>query len=213
MPSEITRPLYEGEPISFPEFAARTARWVGPWNGYERDVALDAPLPDGFESSSGAVYEKDFRENAAELAKVVAWSPEEADSHAHQHNLFMLKSHLQIVRASRTKARSYQYMSTQVAAWEAPTDEHEGMRARMQEQLDETFKFSLDRVFEVPPEKVSGEAFRESRMRELARRVLRDHKEIDMSQALVEQASAYAKEFKDSLEGWQDVEVPRRVLP
>ncbi len=214
MPTNVTAPLYEGEPMSFPEFAARTARTVSPWNGYERDVAISTPLPDSFESQSGNYYEKLFREDAAELARVASWTPEEAESQAHKHNLLRLKAHLQIVQANRRNLRAYDYMSAQVDAWQAPTEEHEVMRARMQEQLDETFKFTRDNTHSDPPEKVDGSTYREQRIRDLARRVLEVEERLDTSRANVEQASAFAKEFKDSLEGWEDVPVPpRRTLP
>lgn len=213
MPSGVTAPLYDGEPMSFPEFASRAARTVGPWIGYERETPLDVPLPDEFQPGSDEHREKRQREVTAELARVALWSDEEADSQAHRHNLSMLKGHLQIVQSSRKHVRAYEFMSAQVASWQAPTEEHEVMRGVMQNQLDETFGFSLKSVHDAPPEKVSGQEYREIMLRQLARQVQMDQEELDLSHAQVEQASDFAGAFKDSIEGWEDVPVPRRVLP
>ncbi len=212
MPSGVTAPLYNGETMSFPEFASRTARVVSPWNAYERDAPIDAPLSDGFEPR-GSFDEKNFREDATELARVVSWTLEEADQQAFQHNLQELKSYLQSVRTSRERVKAYDFMSAQVAAWQAPTEQHEVMRLVMQKQLDETFSFERERVSEPAPAKITGEALRERTIRYLAHSVLITEGRIDQSQALLEQSSAFASEFKVSLAGWENVPVPRRVLP
>lgn len=213
MPSKVTETLYDGGPTTFPEFAARTARVVDPWVVYERDFPVDAPLPDQFEPFSN-FDEKRFREVATELSQVAMWTAEEADEHAHQSNLAGLKAALQIRRSGRQHLRKYRYMSAQVAAWEAPTEEHEGMRTAMQAQLDETFKFAEDSSRHPTPEKETGPEYQERRMLTLAEEVLRITDSIDVKAAEREQFSAYAKEFKDSLEDWEDVEVPPvRQLP
>jgi hypothetical protein len=212
MPSNVTQPLYDGESLSFPEFAARTAHMVGPWVAYDRDAPLGAPLPDSFESSSDDYREKWFQESALELARVASWTPEEANQHAHSRNLSMLKSHLQSVRAARIQQKRYEFMSAQVAAWQPPTEEHEAMRTAMQRQLDETFGFYL-RLDHKAPTKVTGEKYREETLHFLAVKVVRDFAELDVNRARIEQDSEFAKVFKDSLQDWQDVEVPQRELP
>lgn len=212
MPSGVTEPLYNGEQVTFPEFAARTARIVGPWIGYEREAPLDTPLPDAFESPTDH-YEKRFHDSAVALAEVVSWTPEQAEQEAHRTNLDSLKAHLRAVRASRTHLRQYEYMSTQVAAWVAPTEEHEEMRTVMQAQLDDTFGYDRDYVYKEPPKKVTGEELRARTAEFLAADVLRAEARMGEQTAYLEQASAFASEFKQSLEGWEDVPVPRRELP
>lgn len=213
MPSRVTEPIHSGESLSFPEFAARTARAVGPWVAYERDFPIDAPLPDHFEPFNG-FDEKRFREVSTELGQVAMWTQEEAGAQAHQSNLARLKAALQIRHDGRQQLRRYRHMTAQVAAWEAPTEEHEGMRRAMQSQLDETFKFAEDSSRHPTPEKETGPEYQERRMRELAEEVLRITDRLDISSAQLEQSSVYAKEFKDSLEGWEDVPVPPvRQLP
>lgn len=213
MPSGITQPLYDGESLSFPEFASRTARWVSPWNVYEREAPLDRPLPDAFDSVDDGYYEKRFHDIAMELAEVASWTPEVAEQKAHGVNLSRLKSHLQSVRSSREHLRQYEYMSAQVGAWVAPSDKHEGMRAQMQNQLDETYKYTRESVYATPPEKVTGEQLREARLGQLAADIVRVESRLGEQDLRLEEDSAFAYDFKASLDGWQDVPVARRVLP
>ncbi len=212
MSSAITRELYEGNSVSFPEFADRVAHWVGPLIGVLRDASLDTTIPDALSGRADADGEhaaKRFREKAAELAVVASWSQEEADAHAHRHNLTALKHHIRSIRDSREKRKIFAHMSAQVAAWQPPTEEHEIMRTAMQEQLDKTFELDLSKnLFALPPEKLTGTEFREMQLHYLTRDVLEAKQEMDVSVARNEQVVAFAEEYSASLQGWVDVPAP-----
>lgn len=156
MPTGYTADLYEGKDVTFEEFALGCARAFGALITM-RDDDSQTPIPEQFEPSE--FYANELREAQAELAE--AEQRTDADWEA-----LVLKSHEEnLTRISGWKTRDaarkerYEGMLSQVEAWEPPTDEHQGLKEFMAEQLRSSIDFDTTQSYPEPVLK-SASAFR-----------------------------------------------------
>lgn len=138
MPTGYTSDLYEGKPITFPEFAMRCARAMGALI-MMRDEPSDAAIPEEFEAHS---YSRDRLEEAqGRLLELKAMVPQDAAQRAtteHQKEVEECSRRLAEKKAVRSR---YTGMIDQVQAWTPPTSEHEGLKKFMLEQLENSIDF------------------------------------------------------------------------
>jgi hypothetical protein len=210
MPSNFTQPVMTGEVTSFPDFALDCARGVGATIAM-RDMPSDAPLTD-----ENLTFNTDYHVNAAMAAaerinEVKSWTEEESEEAARLHNQENLKGYLQGVRESRETARRYGYMALQVEAWTPPTEDHEGFKKYMAEQLETSLRF--DGREPERPEKVDGPTLQAQEI-ESAEHSINYHREqmtkdTDANNSRV----LWVRSLQSSLVDWQPVEPPTRQLP
>ena len=152
MPTGYSAIVDEGG--SFVEYALGCARAFGACIDL-RDEPRDTPIPDEFVPSD--YHLKRQQEAEDELRHVRDLTDEEADEAArkeYEHDIAFDREAAS--RVSLTFAR-YDSMRRQVEAWVPPTEEHEGMKKFMLEQLE------TGRPYEYTPSKIvqrSGEDWR-----------------------------------------------------
>jgi hypothetical protein len=134
MPTGYTAALYEGKPTTFEEFMLNAARAMGAAI-MQRD---DAPGPIK-EASEASSYHKAALENAnSKLTmlinlSVVEWTQREKDQREENDR----QDREAEARVAAIQER-YEAMLIQVEDWQPPTDEHEGLKKFMRDQLVES---------------------------------------------------------------------------
>ncbi len=132
MPTGYTAPVQSGEVRDFPTFATQCARAFGALITM-RDDPTDTPIPEEFEVS-------DYHPNALKdaearlvglsemtVAEITAARLEAFESAVAYRDEFLSRKQAERVR--------YEAMLEKVRAWTPPTDEHQGLRDFMEEQL------------------------------------------------------------------------------
>ncbi|WP_022886396.1 hypothetical protein [Glaciibacter superstes] len=157
MPTGYTSDLYEGKEQSFEEFALQCARAFGALIEM-RDEAPGASIPDEFAPSDH--HRRGLDEAKAKLADLSAlrdddWALCEVASRQNRTAEYAAA----VERAAAMRAR-YEAMLVQVEAWEPPTQEHQGLRDFMLQQLRESIKFDCSTRYLTEPEVQSVDEFR-----------------------------------------------------
>lgn len=158
MPTGYTSKLYEGEPQTFAEFALTCARAFGALVEM-RDSSLGATIPDQFEPSTYHVEKlalaeirlreiDDMSDDLCDQAALRTWQ----DAHAAWEQ----------ARAEKVARRErYEAMLREVEAWVPPSEDHDGMKKFMAEQLTGSIEFDCSVEFEWPEPKVqTGDEWR-----------------------------------------------------
>lgn len=194
MPTGYTASIAEG--ISFKDFVMQCSRAMGALV-MMRDEPFDAPIPERFEPSS---Y---HAERLADAEKDLAWYMNMADSEAERERLkefeASMDSREKCIKSANELRAKYEAMRQQVAAWEPPTPDHEGLRDFMLQQIDESIKFDCNTSYYGEPELYSTRGWRDIKIMK-ARRDIEYHtaeqaKEVEHT----EQRNAWLKALRDSL--------------
>ncbi len=130
MPTGYTHPIAEG--ISFQQFTLNCARAFGALIEM-RDEPADAVIPDEFKPSD---YNKEALDKArAMLAEVQAMTEEECAIKASAQYEETKKRYETAIQDGLDLLAKYRAMLKQVNEWQAPSDEHKGLKAFMREQI------------------------------------------------------------------------------
>jgi hypothetical protein len=151
MPSGYTSDLYEGKPVTFPEFAMTCARAFGALIDL-RDEPLDAPIPD--EISQSDYYGERLSEAKQRLIQLRAMSADEVAQAAACANAAALDQWERSQAKSLARRQRYEAMLAEVEAWAPPTEEHQGLKDFMIQQITESARLDCsvrDRPVEVDP--------------------------------------------------------------
>lgn len=139
MPTGLTSKIYEGEDITFKEFAILCARQFGALV-HMRDEPLDAPIR---KREPETYYLKQLEKAKKDLANFLANPPTE-DSLAKEWEEKVEKMKKEDAETNKNhqelKAR-YEAMLKQVRAWNPPTIEHVNLKNFMIKQLNESILF------------------------------------------------------------------------
>jgi hypothetical protein len=130
--------LYEGEPQTFADFAMECARAFGAL-ATMRDDPTEAEVPDVFEPSP--YYEENVTKAEARLRELEGWTLDqwrefETSRVAEETELHRKHS----VEEGERRVR-YEAMLAQAQAWVPPTDEHDGLREFMVDQIKSSIEF------------------------------------------------------------------------
>jgi hypothetical protein len=151
MPTGYTAKLYEGEQVTFPQFAMECARAFGALIEM-RDQAPGVPIPDEFKPSP--FYAEQHEKAKARIAEVSAWNLETAqrESQAAYDAEVARNAELDAQRSER-RIR-YEAMLAEAEAWQPPTEEHAGLKDFMVQQLRESIDFDCKPWSEIVDEPV-----------------------------------------------------------
>lgn len=137
MPTSYTAPVGDGK-LNFNQFVWRCARGMGALFSM-RDDSLDAKIPEKISTSS---YHQDAIDAAlkrrAELDDL-PWEEVVAALHTSYDEAIKRRAEAEAERL-KTKA-NYEKMLAEVNAWVPPTQDHEGLKRFMIEQLQDSIKW------------------------------------------------------------------------
>jgi hypothetical protein len=171
MPTGYTSILREREDISFKDFTLRCARAFGALVTM-RDESLDAEIPTEFEPSD--YHKKEFKKACVEYYKALKMSITYAKRKARLVYVEQVESYAKSRQEDQKTAVAYGKMLANTAKWQAPTEEHNGLRNFMIDQLEESIKFDCDYPNEMPVQ-MSGYEYN-SQLIEKARWSMEYHK-------------------------------------
>jgi hypothetical protein len=197
MPTGYTAPLYEGEPITFAEFASRCARVFGALVEM-RDEPIDAPLPEQITVDS--YYGKAVIEARSELEALLCLTPEEIDRRAEADYSEALAEHERSRKERAALLGRYESMLAEVNAWTPPTPEHERLKAFMQEQITESIRFDCGREPEAP-QRLTGAEWYHREVEYASRRFARNLEAHSEAVERAKERNAWLQALRGSLRG------------
>jgi hypothetical protein len=118
--------------LSFKEFTIKCARAIG-YLIEMRDEPLDAPIPDEFEPDS--YYLDRMYEAEQDLVYYESMTKAEKIAEGKRIQAEELNGHIESLKKSEHEERVLKEMLVNVEAWNPPTEEHEGLKKFMLEQL------------------------------------------------------------------------------
>jgi hypothetical protein len=211
MPSGYTDKLYRGEEQEFGEFAMQCARAFGALI-LMRDEPWDAPVPAKFEPDTrweeeqiAKVGEKIERYTDATLMELM--DEQQANRDARLADWYRYRH-----EADELKAR-YEAMLAKVEAWTPPTEEHEGLKKFMIEQLTSSIEHDCrTSKFETPdedkyagiPEIVPSEEYRQQKLAHVEEDLARYEKNLQDEINRAQERTNWINDLRRSL----GVEVP-----
>lgn len=203
MPTGYTAEIYEGKPQTFQEFALRCARNFGALI-MMRDDSLDAPIPDEFKPA--AWYGDQVAKIREQLAETAALSDAEATDRARFEHAKETVQVEDAIAEREVVAARYRAMLAEVEAWQPPTEDHQGMKTFMREQLESSIKgdcdggnYWRDRLNELrngPPTGAAWKTSRVSKLSTLLASYLEDEaKEVERT----DKRNRWVRELRESL--------------
>lgn len=197
MPTGYTSDIYEGKPITFPEFVMECARAFGALVTL-RD-APTTPIPDEFKPDT-SYYDESLIKHRAELVRLEALAPEEIAAEHAEHRAEKLKRRTEAAVRNREMRKRYQAMLDEVDAWEPPTLDHVELKEFMQQQLRDSMKFDCPKDGYVEP---LGDddpvAWYEAKLDRERRAIEYDEKHIADEIERAEKRTAWVRALRDSL--------------
>jgi hypothetical protein len=139
MPTGYTDKIKDG--ISFEQFVMLCARGMGACVTM-RDEPWDAPIPDEFKPSD--YHFKKIEEAEAELARLRAMSPDEAERAAHESFKAEAEHRDKSIKEMRDLKVKYLDMLSRVREWGPPTTEHHGLKEFMVSQIRKSIDFDCN---------------------------------------------------------------------
>jgi hypothetical protein len=155
MPTGYTQPLYDGEPVTFPEFALRCARAFMPLISMKEEP-LSAQVPE--EIPPDPFYAQRAGERAAFLAEAEARSLEEWAGIATRGWVEALREVADGNAASTARRARYEAMAARVREWQPPTADHSELKSFMLDQLNVEIRACCTQK---PPPPISAEEHRD----------------------------------------------------
>jgi len=196
MPTGYTSRIADG--ISFEEFVMSCARGMGALI-MMRDEPMDAPIPERFEPSD--YHEKKLAEAQAELDRLKKITIDEADKQASIEFMEELDRHDKAMQNKAELRQKYESMLAQVNAWHPPSQDHEGFKKFMIEQITGSIEFDCDEshYIENPPMRMSAVDWLNKKVANAFRDVDYHRKGRDEEIARTEGRNIWIKKLRDSL--------------
>jgi hypothetical protein len=167
MPTGYTHPVQEGKITTLREFAMNCARSFGACINM-RDDPADAAIPERFEPHT-AYYDEALTKARAILDELPRLSTNECERRATAAHADKLDNHRRYAREKEEHRARYEALLAQVEGWHPPADLGE-LRKFMLDQLAQSIDFDCSTKYASPePEKLSGEAWRDSELSQAAR--------------------------------------------
>lgn len=168
MPSNITKPLYEGGNLTLKEYLHRAIRATGILKAYNY-CSPDEPLPGRIEPNTDS-YEQLIEEDEKELAAIRSMSWEEAERVAAKQHDDLVAEKMTLDQESAARQQRYQAMIEQVQDW-GPPNELVGFKALALQMLVQDLP-DVEREH-VIASKFTGAQWKQQRIRELLNNIAR----------------------------------------
>jgi len=196
MPTGYTAPLYDGENLTFKEFALRCSRAMGAAI-MQRDDPLDSEIA---LRTVDDYFKANIDKALADLSTAEKRTPEEwariqkeelakEDANAKRH----------AERKEKTR-QAYMEMLARVKAWVPPTSEHQGLKKFMTEQLEESIRWDCGEWSPDVPERLSTAEYRDRKIAALQRTLRIRRESLAKEEALVASQNKWVTALRDSLE-------------
>jgi hypothetical protein len=138
MPTGYTAMLND-EDVTFPAFAMECARAFGALI-LMRDDPKGTPIPDEFQPNT-SYYDESQAAAEARLAELRAMTPEDIVQANQEERADVLEQRARSTMERRDLRLRYEAMLAEVQAWEPPTEDHQGLKDFMAEQITSSIKF------------------------------------------------------------------------
>lgn len=171
MATGYTHGVKDGTVTKFNEFAWECARAFGALV-LMRDDPHGTPIPERFEPNTGH-YDKDIARYEAELAEVEAWSTDDAIAAQQAAGLERVEGDAERDRERHLAAERYNRMIAQVEEWEPPSDDHQGLKDFMLEQLTSSMQFDCTKFSMVEPDPLPPAEYKAGRVAEIREQLSR----------------------------------------
>lgn len=145
MPTGYTAAIGEGDGITFEEFAWSCARGMGALI-MMRDHPRDAEVPYRFEVDS--YYAKLIKEHEDKIKQLKSMNREQIVLALTAEITSVTDSNAEYRQEKEKLETRYKAMLGRVKAWEPPTEDHQGMKKFMTEQLEESIRFDCGSVYQ-----------------------------------------------------------------
>lgn len=163
MPTGYTAAIKDG--ISFEQFALSCARAFGACITM-RDEPSDAPIPDEFQPSTWNAER--LAKSLAELDAVESMTDADCLAAAESEYAAAMARHEERMRENESLDLAYRSMLSDVLSWSPPSPDHEGLKAFMIEQIEESIKFDCGYSPEAP-RRLTGPQWRSAAISRLGR--------------------------------------------
>lgn len=201
MPSGYTAIVAEKDDVTFNEFAWRCARAMGALV-LMRDEPIDAPIPEKFVPDD--FYEKEVTLDKQRLDKLTNASQQELLAMYDERHREVDEYYQEHSRTKATMKQRYQAMLKLVRAWDPPTEEHDGFKEFMVNQLQESMDADCYEP-EKPGPKMSFEEWRKAEIfhtkRDIERSEERHAEELRRTNARNEWVAALRKSVGNPPQG------------
>lgn len=198
MPTGYTAKLYEGEEQTFPDFAMTCARAFGALIEM-RDMGLDARIPDEFEPPT--YHEKEIRIAKARLATLGEMTPENAARHAKEDYDQAVIAREKAETERNARRERYEAMLADVDKWQPPTEEHQGLKTFMADQLRESIKFDCGMDYWPDLPTLDGAEWMAQQVAKAERDVAYHTEEHQKELERTESRNAWVRALRESLSG------------
>lgn len=171
MPTGYTACIGEG--ADFQKYVLGCARAFGALITM-RDDPSDAPIPDRFEPYD--YHAKAVKEAEATLRELDGMPLDEAERRANADYAEATKRNREMIQRNDDLRVKYAAMLKQVAEWQAPTSDHEGLKKFMREQIESSLDFDCSNEYYLKnaPTKLTAMEWRSAQV-EKARRDITYH--------------------------------------
>ncbi|MFT4281226.1 hypothetical protein [Microbacterium sp.] len=199
MPTGYTAPLYEGKDITFEQFALRCSRAMGAAiMQRDEDPDVEIRLREVSDHEQRRVDEARAALDDAQSRTDEEWAAQQA---ARIEEATKVDDEW-IERTDGIHER-YQAMRRKVVAWVPPTEEHEGLKKFMLDQLDESEKFDVGSPLErrrMPvPEELPVDVYKANELSRLADQFARAARDLAEEHERVRSQNAWVTALRDSL--------------
>lgn len=139
MPTGYTAAI--ADDIAFDDFVMSCARGMGALV-MMRDEPANAPIPERFEPSD--YHTKKIAEATAVIDRLASMTEPEAEQAASAAHEAAIAAQAAAIHRNDTLREKYNAMLAKVEAWQAPSDDHEGFKKFMAEQITSSIDFDCN---------------------------------------------------------------------
>lgn len=191
MPTGYTADVCDGKLTDFKAFAFRCAHNFGA-------EGMDSPIP---EFKPSPYHTEGLEKARLEVARLKALTRDEAEAEARAAFRKAMDAHHKHVEEQQATKGRLLAMRAQVADWQPPTSDHQGLKDFMIEQIDETIRFdcspSTYYLEKCTPK--GGEVWRRERIDEQERSIEYHTKQNAEDVARVAQRNKWVADLRKSL--------------
>jgi len=198
MPTGYTEAISKG--ISFEKFVMQCARAMGACVTM-RDDSSDTEIPERFEPSD--YYQKRLKETKETLKRLQKMSLTDAQKQANTEYKSEVVRHKKQIEESHKLNQKYVEMLFQVEQWRPPTQDHEGLKNFMVEQITSSITFDCNAEYyrDNPPQMLTGEKYLETHTARALSDIDYYEKENRKETARVNSRNIWIKQLRESLKG------------
>jgi hypothetical protein len=191
-----TADLYYGKKtVTFEQFAMECARAFGALVTM-RDDAKDAEIPEALVPSP--YYSKRFNELMAALTTVTAMSDEETEKAAFNEYDSEIAKQIEYANERLAVKKRYEAMIADVYAWTPPTEDHEGLKTFMIDQLLSSVGSDC-REYGADVKRLAGKEWRTAKLEKLGEEMARAGREMRAEEERTRDRNEWIQALRDSL--------------